>query len=390
MILQILDKVVRWLYFLDVNVDDMRIVIWYIELVLIGFVTWVLSLFFIGLFIPSVGILPSSQSLHTWTISWTDDERTVLSHTGDTHHLVRMTLIRTLIDQWFSRFQTQPYQTGNGLIVLNLSQTWYIVTQTISWTDSLDMLIESVISHYKPSWWLERIFGYPWWIHFDAQQLARLDNVQLFKRQQDLIDLWYELVSRRMRVSTDAWVRRYNIKKSFDNMGWVRVLNSSGSLSFFDVIDFDPREQRHFQIWKGIIGTDVVMMYAGWICWASTALMQGVLTNAWIQFDQRRNHSKWYTHLYRATIDGKSIATPWLDSTVYDGSIDLKLSNRRSYPIIIVANFDGKLRGIEEVFTLGKSPDRGSISYVSRIGNCYTRLRNDIETLKSCYQEINP
>jgi len=54
-----------------------------------------------------------------------------------------------------------------------------------------------------------------------------------------------------------------------------------------------------------------------------------------------RNHSKRYKNLYTATIDGERQALPGVDATIYSPSLDLVLTNTKSYPIILAMNYDG-------------------------------------------------
>jgi vancomycin resistance protein YoaR len=52
-----------------------------------------------------------------------------------------------------------------------------------------------------------------------------------------------------------------------------------------------------------------------------------------------------------------------LDSTIYDGHVDYKILNTASYPIIVVANYDGTSGGTEEVFSLAKTEHKGSFEH---------------------------
>jgi vancomycin resistance protein YoaR len=146
------------------------------------------------------------------------------------------------------------------------------------------------------------------------------------------------------------------------------------------------------------------------MCWASTAIYQWILTNSWLKVTKLRNHSKWFSNLYTATINHKRISTPWIDSAVYHGQIDLSMSNISPYPIVLVMNYDWSYGWAEEVFTLSLAPTKWAFSFVqwwkqrrteevedpnwswtiSTTVNawwCYTRLING-EKQTSCYKEV--
>lgn len=334
--------------------------------------------------VPDDVMLSYDQSERISLMSWAAD------HSGWVRRHIRRILIAEMIERGYVDFVRTPRDRGNGLIQLNPAGTWYTLSAVITGQDSLDDLIDDVLSQYQPmTWWQEHWLWLSGGVVFDGQAVMWLTWVWLFKDRADLDALWYEVISWRRRQSFDVWVRRYNIQKSFDNFGGVRILNTSGVLSFFGAIQYDPQVRKQFRFGKGIVWADIVEMYAGGICGASTALLQGTLFNSGIVYNQLRNHSKRYTNLYRATINGKVISTPWLDATVFDGTIDFKISNRTKYPIIIVANFWGKNGDIEEVFTLGRPEQKGTLTFVGRKGTCLTRLRHG-ETIRSCYREIDP
>lgn len=145
--------------------------------------------------------------------------------------------------------------------------------------------------------------------------------------------------------------------------------------------------------------------YGGGLCGASTALYQGTLTNTALAPTEWKPHTKRYTNLYTASINDEKISTPGIDSTIYDGYVDLEVHNTATYPIILVLNYDGSYGGTEEVFSLAKTTDLGSYEFQSKRytsstirtktggtqrvnGGCYNRLING-EERQSCYKEVN-
>lgn len=80
-----------------------------------------------------------------------------------------------------------------------------------------------------------------------------------------------------------------------------------------------------------------------------------MLTNTALAPTEWKPHSKRYTNLYKAYINDEWITTPGIDSTIYDGYIDLEVHNTALHPIILVLNYDGSYGGTEEVFSLAKT-----------------------------------
>jgi vancomycin resistance protein YoaR len=76
-----------------------------------------------------------------------------------------------------------------------------------------------------------------------------------------------------------------------------------------------------------------------------------LITNTALKL-KARNHSKRFTNLYAATINGVKITTPGVDATVFAGSTDLVITNTSDHPVIIVLNYNGNYGGIEEVMSL--------------------------------------
>ena len=136
------------------------------------------------------------------------------------------------------------------------------------------------------------------------------------------------------------------------------------------------------------MGTGVIPMYAGGICGSSTALFQGIIGDGAFALTDYQNHSKRYSGLYPATIDGTYISTPGLDSTVYRNTSNFVVTNIRPYPVILIANFDGEKGHDEDVFTLSPAADQVDITYLGKKKSCYTRTRGTGEIIKSCYAQI--
>jgi len=74
--------------------------------------------------------------------------------------------------------------------------------------------------------------------------------------------------------------------------------------------NFDPSEQQLYEDGFVIFLDEEVEDYGGGLCGGSTAIYQGIVTNKSLSRPALRNHSKWYTHLYSATIDGEWVDTP--------------------------------------------------------------------------------
>lgn len=297
-------------------------------------------------------ILTISVSAQTvqwvWDISATKDEFLVL---------MRRTMLRGLIEQWFDGFINLPYKDldTSWLISADLATSSVYVSSPVYEWDALDLWLMS---------------QYPW---FDLQARdvvlspstygTRKWQVHLFKTTEDLEALWYELVSHRTRINKDEGYRRTNIATSFDQIGHVRVLNPGDELSFLEDSNFDPYNKQLYQNGFVIFLDEEKEDYGGGLCGWSTAIYQWIVTNAWLSRPKLRNHSKWYHHLYDAQIDGQAIATPGIDSTIYSSSLDLRLRNETDHPMVLVLNYEWGYDEQEEVFTIWYSTDRGSLTY---------------------------
>ncbi len=315
--------------------------------------------------------------------------------------IMRREIISWLINKWFSWFIEKPYaqKDTSWLVVADQSTDSAFITQDIRSLDILDQ-------------WLRNEFDV-----LSLQEIQASDfrlspsvynqwtnQIHLFKTQGDLVSLWYTLVSHRERTNTDEPYRRENISTSFDQIGHVRVINPGWEISFLEDSNYDPYEKKLYQ--EGfVIFLDEEKKDYGWgLCGWSTAIYQWIVTNKSLARPALRNHSKRYHYLYDATIDGQSITTPWIDSTIYSSSLDLRLRNTASHPIIMVLNYEWWSWEQEEVFTLWYPTDKGSISYISSrpyytslstkgwwsrkvTWTCYTWNIN-WENKESCYKEV--
>lgn len=187
---------------------------------------------------------------------------------------------------------------------------------------------------------------------------------------------------------------------AFAKMGNVLVLNPWQELSYLRDIDFDNGPRINYKFWLSIIGDEEISDYGWGICGSSTAVYQGILTNTALDITKSRAHSRRYSDLYPAVINGDLITTPWLDSALYGPALDLHFTNIRDYPVIIIANYDGSLWGTEQVFSFGRREDHGSFEFVSSYKTstvdsfgktlkwwCYTWMINGSKRT-SCYKKV--
>ena len=306
---------------------------------------------------------------------------------------LRRAIIRELVDEWFDKFKSKPLSVWADSLLTADDAMNYSLNTTIYAQDDLDayiagLAISSDVQEFK--------------ITSDVRK--NRSDIVLFKSTQDLQSLWYEVSSHRSRFNYDEAYRRTNIATAFSKIGHIRVLNPGQKFSFLEESQFDPSAQAIYQNGKVIFLDEEVDDYGGGLCGASTAIYQGIVTNKSLDRPALRNHSKWYTSLYTATIDGEKISMPGIDSTIYSRSLDLVLENTATYPIILVMNYDGAYQSEEEVFTLGRAGDRWNITYVSQYPyqtsimkdwkskkitwTCYLWNING-ENKESCYKEVH-
>lgn len=311
---------------------------------------------------------------------------------------LRPMIIRQLIAQWYTGFITIPYPTsGNNTIIATGLWMQYKVHTNILSQDDLDRYLQKL-----GTWYI--LTGNT--IHMiQKQQWGKRKNLYFFKNTYDLYHMWYQVISHRNRINKDKDYRRYNISQSFKLLWNVRVLLPQDLFKFLETAQYDGREEKNYKEGYVIIEGEEVKEYGGGICGASTAIYQGILTNKSLERTKRRPHTKRFSNLYSAVINGKHITTPGIDSAIYAGQIDLHFRNTSDHPIILVANYDGSFSGSEEVFTLGYPYEEGSFEFLhgwylrheeptgsgdetqSVRGWCYTRSINEQEK-KSCYREV--
>lgn len=383
---------------------------------------WILWLL-IWIFIVVFGYQSSKQ----WLTSMTDGNDTILKDTlssdssltidwlssttsswsvefvrswWSTTETLRGQIIEWLTNQWFTWRSTHPYSwyVTNGL--MSYQWSWIVLWQDNTNLDVLDEWIEDTLTVLNKEW----VFENRLWI--EPSLRTTRENILLFKNQNDLEELWYEVISTRRRISTDTEYRRKNIAQSFALIGHVRVIPPSGDLRFMAAAQYDGITRENYEYGYVVVGNQEKIDYAWWICGASSAIYQWIVSNWSLQTPRVRNHTRWYWYLYNAYIDGKLVTTPWIDSAVFDGSLDLELVNTASHPIILVMNYDGTLWWVEEVFTIGRVEDKQDVKFVSSYpitytwpswiwtwtttteGGCYTRMIGD-EEVKRCYRKVS-
>jgi hypothetical protein len=322
---------------------------------------------------------------------------------SDMHHQVRRLIIKQLLAQWYTGRNIHPRVGTTNNMITSIGTGDYMLPYPIEATDQLDMVLDDELDQYAT-------------IPLDPKRRSNLkiqdmiiresdwrgwSDTYLFKQTADLKDLDYEIVSHRTRVNRDQWYRRFNIMTAFAKMGNVLVLNPWQSVEYMRDIEFDNWPRKNYKYGLSIIGDEEISDYGWGICGSSTALYQGILTNTALHITQRRGHTRWYSNLYPAMINGELIKTPGNDSALYSPSLDLHFTNIRSYPVIVVANYDGTVGGIEEIFSLAHSGDRGSMEFISSYktstvdtngttlrGGCYTWKING-EERKTCYKKVS-
>lgn len=315
------------------------------------------------------------------------------------HSLIRSAIIKQIYNRWVATFIKTPYKSRNSNYWVTIRNN-QIVATPIEDYDDLDLIIDNA---------MVKIRSGNQDLVFRKVDIQALRPIYLRKNEQELQSLGYEVVSSRYRSNSDPSYRRHNIVTAFNYLGNIIVLNPWDSFNYLDSINYDPKQEKNYKNGLAIIQDEEIPVYWWGICWGSTATYQWLITNTALQL-KWRNHSKWFTNLYTATINGKKISTPGIDATVFAWTTDLKVTNVSNHPIIIALNYNGKYWGIEEVFSLGESGDKGSLEYMgSKIKTqkvikkdsktkkkyteivktwCYTRKINGKDKT-SCYREIN-
>ncbi len=305
-------------------------------------------------------------------------------------------IIRQLIAEWFTWFVLTPYPTSwNNTITAWWLGNNYEVLQSIASGDALDQYLSML---WDSIWWANN-FEIP------SEERSSRTGIYIFKNSEELKNIWYQVISHRTRENKDAEYRRFNISQAFALFHNVRIILPGEKFTFLDAIQFDEMEQKNYKKWYVIVDGEEIKEYGGGICGASTAVYQWILTNKSLEPTRRKSHTKRFGNLYPATINGKYINTPGIDSAIYAGQIDLHFRNTGKHPIILVANYDGAYGGTEEVFTLGYIHEQGSFEFLhgwyirrqerKKYGTwtksvrwwCYTRKINGKEKT-DCYKEV--
>lgn len=251
-----------------------------------------------------------------------------------------------------------------------------IVATAIEDYDDLDLIIDNA---------MVKIWSGSQDIMFSKVDIQALRPIYLWKNEDELRSLWYKIASSRYRSNNDPAYRRHNIVTAFNSLGNIIVLNPGDSFDYLASIWYDPKQERNYKNGLAIVADEEIPVYGWWICWGSTATYQGLVTNKAIEL-KGRNHSKRFTNLYTATINGKKITTPGIDATVFAGSTDLKVTNTSDHPIVIALNYNWKYGGIEEVFSLGEINDIGSLEYIGSKVKTQKVVKKDSKT-KTKYTE---
>jgi len=139
---------------------------------------------------------------------------------------VRITLLLSLIGSGYGDFNTQPYdESGNFVMVVQSGD--FKLLKNISQDDHLDLLIHGALSSYHEDFAsLKKFSDHLTFktIGITADNIPSLGTLFLFKNEQDLRDLGYQLVSRKTRINMDHDYRRHNIMAAFNNIGNVRLI----------------------------------------------------------------------------------------------------------------------------------------------------------------------
>ncbi len=309
------------------------------------------------------------------------------------YHDLRIQVLQKLIEKSFNHFVTVPFGPGNDTMHLTWSLTYpdypdYMLNKTLDLKDDLDVLLEKKLQEHSLGHNIaDFIKNY---ISFTGDNMMKLKKVYLFKNQQDLTDLWYVVSSYRTRTNNDR--RKENIMISYWNIGNVRVLNPNQKFSFMDEAAPNPTikdYKRGFGYWWAIMWGKVQKVVGWGICAAAWGINALILPNKAFEIETRYNHSITYKNLYKEEdLNGQTYWIPGLDAAVYalpGSKKDFVFKNIRSYPVILIMNADGSVGGSEEMFVLSKKEDRGSITYIGKKKNCYTRDANG-KSVVSCYQ----
>lgn len=280
------------------------------------------------------------------------------THKNPEQH-IRNEIIDRYIVNWFTGrattiddnlTQITPWENRTDIIVDNTSKS-----------DQLDNTINNFLQSRKSIETQAEKPPFLW--TYDA--LVWLKDIQLYKTKEDLDRLWYRVVSHRHRKNYDPEYRRFNISTALQKYWATRIIVPWEEIAYLEAIEYDAKEQQNYKSWITVVLDEDQDEYGWGLCWWSTAIYQWVLTNKALELTEWRNHSKRFTNLYKAKINGEETGSAGLDSTVYDGYIDLKIKNIRDYPIILVTAYDWSYGGEEIVLTLWLEQDQWSYTYSS-------------------------
>lgn len=315
------------------------------------------------------------------------------------HSIIRTEIIKQILDKQVVSFIQRPYKSRNSNYGVTIRDN-KIVSSAIEESDDLDLIINNA---------LIRIRSGNQNLTFAKKDFVALGPIYLWKNEQELQSIGYQVVSSRYRTNNDPSYRRHNIYTAFNFLWNIKVLNPWESFNYLWSIHYDPKQGKNYKNGLAIVQDEEIPVYGWWICWGSTATYQWLITNTALTL-QWRNHSKWFSNLYTAVINGKKISTPGIDATVFAWSVDIKITNSSDHPIIIALNYNGNFGGIEEVFSLGLPKDQWSLEFISQKTSykkvtkkdqktkenysetvktwCYTRKINGLNKT-SCYKEVH-
>ena len=317
---------------------------------------------------------------------------------------LRKVIVRELFEQGIvkieddlSQFNVEIFPAWN----IEITKNWYVSKKNNYIDDYINFIFKEILSELKvidnarPEENMYYNYLYDNKIIYNITKPIKFDIFKnsLIIRNVDDYNALFKVTSFRFRwwYKWDKPYRQYNIKKLYDTVKWnTLVLYPEQTLSFNNLyVMWDTAQWTKYKNGTAIInGKEKEWIYWGWVCWAATWFYQWALYNKNIE-SKTRNHSLWYNS-YVANINGKQIWTPWLDSTYFWESVDLKMKNVGKYPIIMINRIWEPLN-VEENFTLSMRYEEDdkidSIKFIKRVGNCFTWKIGD-NYKKSCYKKI--
>lgn len=293
------------------------------------------------------------------------------------HNAIRLSLIMQILDDKLVSFVDRPYAAWHSNFAITVRSGSIIATDKDVY-DDLDLIIDNAL--IKIWSWTEPLM-------FTKRDFLSLWPIYLWKSTEDIKALGYQVVSSRYRTNKDPSYRRHNIVTAFNTLGNIRVLNPGGHINFLESIHYDEKEKRNYKEWLAIVQDEEIPVYGWGICGWSTAAYQWLITNTALTL-KARNHSKRFTNLYTATINGVKITTPGIDATVFAWSTDLIITNTSDHPLIIVLNYNGNYGGVEEVMSLWFPQDQWSLQYRGSKNTYQTVVKRDPKTKKKYTEKV--